>query len=60
MLQTKIQVMKEHGKIIEVRNLPAGVQVKYFLTLHPAAVMRFQKNRPFFEEDFTKLKKLLK
>jgi DNA polymerase len=53
-LGRKIQVMKDHGKIIEKKN-----GIKYFLTLHPAAVMRFQKNKPFFESDFKTLKTLL-
>ena len=52
-LGRKVEVMKEHGKIIDRRD-----NVSYFLTLHPAAVMRFQKNKPFFESDFKKLKAL--
>lgn len=52
-LGKKVQVMKEHGEIIEEKD-----GIKYFLTLHPAAVMRFQKNKPFFESDFKKLKAL--
>ena len=53
-LGRKLQVMKEHGEIIESR-----VGISYFITLHPAAVMRFQKNKPFFESDFKTLKTLL-
>ncbi|RPI14803.1 MAG: uracil-DNA glycosylase [Ignavibacteriae bacterium] len=46
-------VMQHHGKIVEQDNR------KYFLTIHPAAVLRFQKNRAVIEEDFKKLKKLI-
>ncbi len=53
-LNRKVAVMKEHGEIIEKRD-----GISYFLTLHPAAVMRFQKNRPFFEGDFKKLQSIL-
>ena len=53
-LNKKVFVMKEHGKIIDIQN-----GAKYFLTLHPAAVLRFQKNKPFFVEDFKKLKSKL-
>lgn len=53
-LEKKVFVMKEHGKIIEEQD-----GIKYFLTLHPAAVMRFQKNKPFFLEDFQALKQIL-
>jgi DNA polymerase len=53
-LGKKVQVMKEHGEVIEEKD-----GIKYFLTLHPAAVMRFQKNKPFFENDFKILKALL-
>ncbi|MBI2420886.1 MAG: uracil-DNA glycosylase [Candidatus Levybacteria bacterium] len=53
-LQTRISVMKEHGKIIEEKG-----GIKYFLTLHPAAAIRFQKNKPLLESDFKAIKKLL-
>lgn len=53
-LQSRISVMAEHGNIIEEKN-----GVKYFLTLHPAAAIRFQKFRSLFIEDFQQLKKLL-
>lgn len=53
-LETKVQVMKEHGSIIDQRD-----GVKYYLTLHPAAAIRFAKNRPLFEEDFNRLKQIL-
>ncbi len=52
-LEMKIPIAKEHGKIIEKDRR------KYFLTYHPAAAIRFQKNRPFLVADFKKLKSLL-
>lgn len=54
-LEMKIQVTKEHGKVIQENG-----RIKYFLTLHPAAVLRFPwKFKPDFEEDFGRLKELL-
>ncbi len=54
-LEMKVQVTREHGKIIDERD-----GVKYFLTLHPAAVLRFPwKFKPDFEEDFGRLKEHL-
>lgn len=46
-------VMKEHGTVIERNGR------RYFMTIHPAAVLRFNKNMSIFEEDFKKLKTLL-
>jgi uracil-DNA glycosylase len=51
-LQSKISVLKEHGKIIEKKD------TRYFLTLHPAAVIRFKKYKNMIEEDFEKIKKI--
>lgn len=45
---------KEHGKMIN------GGGVKYFITLHPAAALRFPKFRKIIEEDFETLRKFLK
>jgi uracil-DNA glycosylase len=53
-LEKKVFVIKEHGDIIEEKD-----GIRYFLTLHPAAVLRFQKNKPLFEGDFKTLKELL-
>jgi uracil-DNA glycosylase len=53
-LQKKVFVIKEHGQIID-----SSDGVKYFLTLHPAAAIRFQKNLPLFKADFEKLIELL-
>lgn len=54
-LEKKVAVVKEHGEIIEEKD-----GVKYFLTLHPAAVLRFpSKYKLEFEKDFKKLKSLL-
>lgn len=55
-LEKKVKVATEHGQIIEEKD-----GIKYFLTLHPAAALRFpQKYKPSLEEDFKKLQKLLK
>lgn len=53
-LGEKIPVKTEHGKIIE-RN---GKQ--YFVTVHPAAGLRFPPLRKTFQEDFTSLKTLIR
>ncbi len=45
-------IMQEHGKIVEKGN-------RYFVTIHPAAAVRLQKNVPLIEHDFRKLKGLL-
>ena len=52
-LGEKIAVKTEHGKVIE-RN-----GKKYFLTVHPAAGLRFPPLRETFEEDFQKLREVL-
>lgn len=49
----KIQASKVHGTIIKEGNR------SYFLTVHPAAAIRFQKFKPIIEGDFKKLAKLL-
>lgn len=46
-------ILKEHGKII------IEEKGKYFITLHPAAVLRFPKYKSLFRSDFKKLKKLI-
>lgn len=53
-LQEKIPITKEHGKIIKKDNK------KYFLTYHPAAGLRFPNiYLPLLREDFKKLKPLV-
>lgn len=52
-LGLKVAVKKDHGKIINQN------ERKYFITLHPAAVVRFAKNRDDFEEDFNSLSKII-
>lgn len=52
-LGKKIAVSKEHGTIIAQENK------SYFITVHPAAAIRFQKFKPIIEGDFIKLKNLL-
>jgi len=58
-LEMKVQVTKEHGKILnQVQN--DDFNINYFLTLHPAAVLRFPwKYKNDFEEDFITLKSLI-
>lgn len=53
-LQRKVTVIKDHGAVIEEKD-----GKRYFLTLHPAAAIRFQKNEPLLESDFKAIKKLL-
>lgn len=54
-LEKKVFVSKEHGEIIEEKD-----GIKYFLTYHPAAALRFpNKFKPLLQEDFEKVKKLL-
>lgn len=54
-LQKKVAVASEHGEVIEERD-----GIRYFLTVHPAAALRFAlKYKPIIQNDFQKLKKLL-
>lgn len=54
-LQKKVFVVKEHGQVIEEKD-----GVKYFLTYHPAAVLRFPgKFKKLMIEDFRKVKELV-
>lgn len=50
-LQSKIPVKTEHGKMIEKDGK------KYFITVHPAAALRFPPFRKIIQEDFQKLQK---
>jgi uracil-DNA glycosylase family 4 len=52
-LGEKIPVKTEHGKVIE-RN-----GKNYFITVHPAAGLRYPPLRETFEEDFQKLRAIL-
>ena len=52
-LGEKIPTLKNHGKVIEKDDRT------YFLTLHPAAALRFQKFKILLSEDFKKLKDLV-
>ena len=52
-LEIKIPIKIEHGKVIEKDGKT------YFLTLHPAAGLRFPPLKKLLEEDFLKLKTLL-
>ncbi|GIW61980.1 MAG: uracil-DNA glycosylase [Patescibacteria group bacterium] len=51
-LQKRVSVVKEHGKIIEDKD-----GIKYFLTYHPAAALRFPKKfLSSLREDFQKIR----
>lgn len=52
-LDEDIPLLKEHGTLIKKESN------NYFLTLHPAAVLRFSKYKPIIEADFQKMKELL-
>jgi uracil-DNA glycosylase family 4 len=52
-LGEKIAVKSEHGKVLE-RN-----GKKYFITVHPAAGLRFPPLKETFQEDFQKLREIL-
>ncbi len=53
MLDQPISLLKDHGNIIEQGGM------KYYLTLHPAAAIRFVKFKKLLLADFQKLKKLI-
>ncbi|OGK18355.1 hypothetical protein A3G67_03620 [Candidatus Roizmanbacteria bacterium RIFCSPLOWO2_12_FULL_40_12] len=53
-LGVDIPVLKDHGKTYEKNGW------KIFVTLHPAAVLRFPKYKSLFESDFKKIKKISK
>lgn len=53
-LQAKVLVMKEHGQVVAESN-----GIKYYLTIHPAAAIRFVKFKKVLEEDFKTLKRLI-
>jgi uracil-DNA glycosylase family 4 len=54
-LERKVAVSKEHGEIISEEN-----GIKYYLTFHPAAALRFpNKFKPLLQKDFKKLKELI-
>ncbi len=53
-LKRKVSVVKEHGQVIEEKD-----GIKYFLTYHPAAALRFpQKFLSELKADFQKIKRL--
>jgi len=49
----KIPVMKKHGEVVDKNGR------NYFITLHPAAAIRFMPLRKIFQGDFRKLKNLI-
>lgn len=52
-LKQNISVVVRHGEIIEENGR------KYFITVHPAAALRFKKMKTLLEEDFLKLKTII-
>lgn len=52
-LKKNISVVKEHGTIAEENGR------KYFITVHPAAALRFVKMKQLLVTDFEKLKKIV-
>ena len=52
-LKKNISVVLRHGEIIEENGR------KYFITVHPAAALRFKKMKALLLEDFVKLKELV-
>lgn len=53
-LERKVAVVKERGHVIENKD-----GIKYFLTYHPAAALRFVKFKTPLIEDFSLLKKIV-
>ena len=55
-LERKVAVATQHGEVIEEKN-----GINYFLTIHPAAALRFPlKYKPSLQEDFKKLRNILR
>lgn len=52
-LKQNISVVKRHGDIIEENGR------HYFITVHPAAALRFKKMKAILEDDFKNLKQLI-
>lgn len=52
-LKQNISVVLRHGEIIEEKGR------RYFITVHPAAALRFKKMKALLEEDFLKLKTII-
>ena len=52
-LKQNISVVLRHGEMVEENGR------KYFITVHPAAALRFTKMKVTLEEDFKNLKKLI-
>jgi uracil-DNA glycosylase len=59
-LEKKVAVVKEHGQVIDPSTSAGLTEIKFFLTYHPAAALRFpNKFKSLLEEDFKKLESLL-
>jgi uracil-DNA glycosylase len=53
-LEEKFSISKDHGKIIEKNG------ITYLITYHPAAPLYSPKVREFLEDDFKKLKRIIR
>ena len=53
LLEKSLQIKIEHGKIIK------NSSCNYFITYHPAAIIRFPKLKGYFLDDFKKLKRII-
>jgi DNA polymerase len=52
-LDEEVAILTRHGEIVEKDGK------NFMITLHPAAVLRFNKNEPLLRADFEKAKKLI-
>lgn len=55
LLSDRLNVTLNHGKIIEEK----GSVAKYFITVHPAAAMRFPRLKEMMNKDFKKLESVI-
>ncbi len=61
-LEKKVKIASEHGQVIEgsFDDAQDKKNIKYFLTFHPAAALRFpNKYKLLLQKDFQKLKRFL-
>ncbi len=54
LLEEKVPILKKHGTVVKKDHR------NYFLTLHPAAIIRFAKYKPLLVQDFQLLTSILK
>jgi len=53
LLGKEIKPLKDHGRLVEREGR------KYFVTIHPSAVIRFKKYKPLLEGDLEKLSQII-